>query len=105
MGFAKQVKSDRTTELVDQLLADAAGAMVIMGADGRIVRVNSQAEKLFGYSQAELLGQKPDLLLPWPRNVRHRAGQVTPRFVHFFWRRWPAAVMGPSCASRSVWAF
>jgi PAS domain S-box-containing protein len=30
----------------------------------------------FGYSQEELLGQKPDLLLPWPRNVRHRAGQV-----------------------------
>jgi PAS domain S-box-containing protein len=42
-----------------------------MGADGRIVRVNSQAEKLFGYSQEELMGQKPDLLIP--RRLRKRS--------------------------------
>jgi PAS domain S-box-containing protein len=76
MGPARQREHGRTTKLIDQLLAHAPDAMVIIGADGRIVRVNTRAEKLFGYPQEELLGQKPDLLLPWPRNVRHRAGQV-----------------------------
>ena len=31
--------------------------MVIVGDDGRIVLVNAQTEKLFGYARAELLGQ------------------------------------------------
>jgi PAS domain S-box-containing protein len=79
MGAAKQMRSDLTTELVDQLFAAVADAMVVLGADGRIARVNTQAEELFGYSQEELLGQKPDLLISTPRrerNVKHRFGQV-----------------------------
>jgi PAS domain S-box-containing protein len=51
-----------------------------MGPDGRIVRVNAQAEELFGYSQEELLGQKPDLLIPprrpKRRDAKRRAGHV-----------------------------
>jgi PAS domain S-box-containing protein len=79
MGVAKQVKYDSTTELVDQLLADAPDAMVVLDADGRIVRVNTQAEKLFGYCQEELLGQKPDLLMPKPhgeRTLKRRPGHT-----------------------------
>jgi PAS domain S-box-containing protein len=44
--------------------------MVVLGANRRIVRVNTQAEKLFGYCQEELLGQKLDLLMP--RRLRRR---------------------------------
>jgi PAS domain S-box-containing protein len=79
MGAAKQARSDSTTELVDQLLANVADAMVVLDTDGRILRVNTQAEKLFGYCQEELLGQKPDLLMPKPqgeRIVKGRPGQV-----------------------------
>jgi PAS domain S-box-containing protein len=79
MGAAKQVRSDSTTELVDQLLADAPDAMVVLDADGRIAQVNTQAEKLFGYCQEELLGQKPDLLMPKPhgeRDVKRQRRQV-----------------------------
>ena len=50
-----------------------------MGSDGRIVRVNAQAEELFGYSQEELVAQKPDLLLPprpRRRDAKSRAGHV-----------------------------
>jgi PAS domain S-box-containing protein len=79
MADARQVKFARTTELIDQLLADAMDAILILDLHGRLVRINTQAEKLFGYRQEELLGQKPDLLMPKPgakRNVNYRSGKV-----------------------------
>jgi PAS domain S-box-containing protein len=72
-------KLDRTGEAVAEVLRFAPDAMVVMGSDGRIVRVNTQAEKLFGYSQEELLGQKPDLLIPRHlrrRDLKQRAGHL-----------------------------
>src|SRR5262245_27087021 len=75
----KAAKVDCTTEAVDHLLAIVPDAMVILGTDGRMVRVNAKAEQLFGYPQEKLLGQKPDLLMPWKRkkrNLKRRAGQV-----------------------------
>jgi len=37
---------DRVTEVVNQLLARATEAMVIIGADGRMLHANPQAEKV-----------------------------------------------------------
>jgi len=53
------------------LLESAPDAMVIVGADGRIVLVNAQAEKVFGYTRAELLGQPIELLVPDPPREAH----------------------------------
>ena len=39
-------------------------AMVAVDAQGEIVQVNSQTERLFGYTQGELIGQKVEMLVP-----------------------------------------
>src|SRR6267378_259934 len=39
-------------------------AMLMMDASGKIVLVNAQTEKLFGYPRAELLGRKMEQLVP-----------------------------------------
>ena len=44
------------------LLEAAPEAMVIMDQAGRISLVNSEAERVFGYARAEMLGQSVDLL-------------------------------------------
>src|SRR2546423_630695 len=47
-----------------ELLESAPDAIVIMDRNGQILLVNSQTERLFGYSRAELLTQRIEMLLP-----------------------------------------
>ena len=61
------------------LLEAAPDAMVCMAADGRVVMVNAQAERLFGYERAELIGQPVEILVPEAARAvhpGHRAGYV-----------------------------
>jgi len=61
------------------LLEAVPDAMVCIAADGRLVLVNAQAERLFGYERAELIGQPVEILVPdAARAVHpgHRAGYV-----------------------------
>ena len=54
------------------LLESAADAIVIADGDGRIVRLNRQAERMFGYTRDTLLGQPVELLIPEPLRARHQ---------------------------------
>ena len=70
----------RIEERFRALLDSAPDAMVIAGHDGRIVLVNSQTEKLFGYRREELLGQPVEVLVPerfWHHHRAHREGYMT----------------------------
>jgi PAS domain S-box-containing protein len=55
------------------IFEEAPDAVFLIGEDCRVVRVNAQAEQLFGYAQGQLVGQPIDELLyeagPQPRSV------------------------------------
>ncbi len=59
------------------LLESAPDAMVIVDEGGVVVLVNSQTEKLFGFSRMELLGKNVEALIPERyrgAHVQHRGG-------------------------------
>ncbi len=61
------------------LLEAAPDAMVIVDRSGRILLINSQTEKLFGYTREELLGLQVEILVP----ERFRAAHPGHRHGYF----------------------
>ena len=55
---------ERSRENLRALLEVAPDAVVTVDDQGRIVLVNSQTEKLFGYQRQELLGERVEKLIP-----------------------------------------
>ena len=59
------------------LLEAAPDAVVIVNHDGRIVLVNNQAERMFGYSRDELVRQPVEILIPERHRGRHPGHRTT----------------------------
>ncbi|WP_235609374.1 PAS domain-containing protein, partial [Frankia casuarinae] len=53
-----------SSDLASGLLEAAPDAIVAVRDDGAIVLVNTQAERLFGYTRDELVGQPVEILIP-----------------------------------------
>jgi PAS domain S-box-containing protein len=65
----------RAEERFRQVFEAAPNAMVMVSEDGRIVLINAQGEKVFGYGRAELVGLPIETLIPerfQPEHPMHR---------------------------------
>ena len=61
----------RVEERFRQVVECAPNAMVLINQNGLIDLVNAEAERVFGYSRAEMLGQKIEMLLPERYRQKH----------------------------------
>jgi PAS domain S-box-containing protein len=71
------VVSQGSEQTFHDFLESAPDAMVIVDRAGRIVMINRQTEKLFGYPRDELMYQPVDMLVPdrlRTRHLAHRSG-------------------------------
>jgi PAS domain S-box-containing protein len=58
----------------DKLLAAVGDALVVTDASGAIVLWNAGAERMFGFSAAEAMGQSMDIFIPERLRKRHWDG-------------------------------
>lgn len=70
--LAREASDRRDAETrVRDLLESAPDGMVVVDGTGHIVLVNSQAERMFGYSRGELLGEAIEELIPHRSREAH----------------------------------
>jgi PAS domain S-box-containing protein len=66
-------------EIMYRIFEFAPDAMLVVDQDGRIAKANAQAEKMFGYTRAELIGQLIEILVPRrlsAGHISHRSGYI-----------------------------
>lgn len=69
----------REEEKFQLTVESAPNAMIMANHEGRIILVNKQTERLFGYTKGELLGQSIDILVP--QRYRERHGEYRGAFL------------------------
>jgi PAS domain S-box-containing protein len=80
VGFSKVTRDITTRKKEETRLRDlieaAPDGMVVVDSEGKILIVNSQSERLFGYRREELLGQPIEMLIPERFRGSHPAHRV-----------------------------
>jgi len=59
-----QLEFEKAREKYEKVLDSTPDSMLFVDTESRIVLVNAQFEKVFGYTQDEIVGQKLDILVP-----------------------------------------
>ncbi len=78
LGIIRDVTERKRAEgKFRDLLEAAPDAMVIADQENRIVLANAQAERLFGYTKKELIGQTVEMLLPESSRDSHARHAAT----------------------------
>ncbi|WP_436536871.1 PAS domain S-box protein [Actinoplanes sp. HUAS TT8] len=72
LGSPPEHGATRASTLFEQLLDAAPDATLGVDSSGRIVFVNDQAVRIFGYERGELLGRRIETLVPDDVTARHR---------------------------------
>jgi PAS domain S-box-containing protein len=64
-----------TRARLETIIATALDAVIVINRDGQVLEFNTAAEGMFGYSRAEVMGQKmADLIVPEHLKAAHAAG-------------------------------
>ena len=66
------MKDSEGASVFQTLFEFAPDALLVVGADGRIIHANAQTERLFGYSPEELIGESIELLVPEGFRAAHQ---------------------------------
>ena len=67
-------RTPSTSALGEAIVGQMAEAVVYANREGRIERWNTAAAQLFGFSAAEAIGQRLDLMIPEPLRAVHWRG-------------------------------
>ena len=59
---------------LERLVKDCPDAVIFADRDGKIRFWNGSATRIFGFAEAEALGQTLDLIVPEPQRARHWEG-------------------------------
>jgi PAS domain S-box-containing protein len=66
------INLSQSEEMFRTIFESAPDATFIVDREGAIALVNAQAESLFGYARADLIGKKIEMLMPEGFRTRHR---------------------------------
>jgi two-component system cell cycle sensor histidine kinase/response regulator CckA len=72
---AELIERQRAEESFKAVVESTPNGMVMIGRDGKIVLVNAETERLFGYTREQLFGQPIEILIPkqfHSNHVQHR---------------------------------
>jgi PAS domain S-box-containing protein len=72
VAVAAEIVQERHKQQYEDLFEFAPSGMVMTDQQGRIALVNREAEEMFGYTRAEMLGQPIEMLVAPERRAGHR---------------------------------